>query len=310
MSSGRNGPESHPEIAIALPLSGGPPSSGTRGPPSSARAPHEHVAWGAVRDAITAIHNLEVLLKSSRIGTKVLAEVLHEFLAGVAVLRGTFGRSPESASDALTLAARRALADMTCGRLDELERTMQNAMTSDFDARGRLALEQVVTRVSVELDAAAELLDLSDRAESPAETELSLEELARVSLRGGVRGTDREIPVRLAPHAHDCVLRADPHVFKRLVAFAIARVHAAGVAQVTLRVHCGEDAARIEIGPTTAEETKLLLPTAVRLARRIAPTDAIVEAAARKVSITLTIATTPDPAAAMTISLEVPRAGQ
>jgi hypothetical protein len=304
MSSAESGRDSDPAIVSAEPSSGAPTSS-ARTPSSSARKASDHVAWGAVRDAITAIHNLEVLLKSPRVGTKVLAGVLSEFIAGVSVLREAFSRASQSAKTEAMVDARKALAELTRARLDELERTMQLAMTSDFDARGRLALEQVVTRVSVDLDAAAELLDLSDRAEHAMETELSLEELARVSLKGGGYGTAREVPVRLALPAEDCLLRADPHVFKRLVAFAIARVHASGAPRVSLRVHCCADSARIEVGPTTAA-VESLSPTPFRLIRRLEPTDAIVEAASRAAAITMTTRATD----ATTISLEVPRAGQ
>src|SRR5271156_3692457 len=100
MTSGRNGRDSHPDTPIARPLSSGaPPSSGARAPISSARPPAEYVAWGAVRDAITAIHNFELLLKSPRVGTKLLGEVLPEFVAGVSVLRGAFTKAAESAKD-------------------------------------------------------------------------------------------------------------------------------------------------------------------------------------------------------------------
>lgn len=304
MPSGQNGRDSQSQVPGARTPSGAPPSSGARPPMSSQRAPADHVAWGAVRDAITAIHNLEVLLKSPRVGTKVLADVLHEFLDGVAVLRGAFTRAAEEVASEATVLARRSLAELTRRLLDELERTMQQAMTSDFDARGRLALEQVVTRVSVDLDAAAELLDVSDRGEHAMETELSLEELAKVSLRGGAYGTDREVPVRLTGTPEDCVLRADPHVFKRLVGFAVARVHARGAPEVSLRVSCGPDSARLEVGPTTASEGSLPA-VRLRLVRRLAPTDAVVDAAALAAAIRMTSLAS----AETTIALEVPRAG-
>jgi hypothetical protein len=309
MPSGRNGRDSHPETPIPRPASGAP-TSGARPPSSSARPPAENVAWGAVRDAITALHNFELLLKSPRVGTKLLGEVLHEFVAGIAVLRGAFTRAAQSAKDEGALAARKSLADFTCARLDELERTMQQAMAADFDTRGRLTVEQVVTRVSVDLDVAAELLDLSERAEHAMETELTLDELATVSLRGGAYGTDREIPVRLVARTpegspDDCILRTDPHVFKRLVAFAIARVHAAGPAEVSLRALSGPVSASIEVGPTSPLEQSIV-PTSLRLVRRIGPTDAIVEAAARTALVALSVS----PGEIPTIRLEVPRIGQ
>jgi hypothetical protein len=294
--------------ASTIPLPSVPMSSGA--PVSSGRRATEHVAWGAVRDAITSIHNLEVLLKSPRIGTKVLAGVLSEFLEGISVLRGAFSKASKTAKTDVMAGARRELAELARVRLDELERTMQRAMTSDFDARGRLGLEQVVTRVSVDLDAAAELLDLSDRAEHPMETEVSLDELARVSLQRGAYGTDREVAVRLVLPKGDCVLRADPHVFKRLVGFSIARVHAAGAPSVSLRVRFGIDSARIELGPTTAAE-EALPSTSLRLVRRLEATDAIVEAAASAAGIVMTAcpAGALDVPSAPSISLDVPRVG-
>ncbi len=218
------------------------------------------------------------------------------------MLRRAFASASKNAKSEAMVRAREALAEATRIRLDDLERTMQQAVTSDFDARGRLALEQVVARVSVDLDAAVELLDLSDRAEHAMETELSLDELARVSLRGGAYGTDKEIPIRLALPTGDCVLCADPHVFKRLVSFCIARVHAAGVPAVSLRARAGADSAQIEIGPTTVAEQALpIVP--LRLIRRIEPTDAILQAAAEAAAIALTVTET-------TLVLEVPRIRQ
>jgi predicted nucleic acid-binding protein len=164
---------------------------------------------------------------------------------------------------------------------------MRTARSAELDARARLALEQVVMRVSVDLDAAAELLDLSERAERPVLAELALEELAWVSMRSGARTSEREIPVRLRTERDDCVLRADPHVFKRLVAYAVARLHAGGASGVTLRVACEPKVARVELLPTTDADAPLK-PTPTRLVRRIPPTDAIVAAAAASVGIDAT----------------------
>jgi hypothetical protein len=233
-----------------------------------------------VRDAVTSVHNLEVLLKSPRVAPKVLEDVMPELFEGAAVLRRAFTAAAQSGSHADALEARRELAAFATARLDELERAMRQASSSELDARARLALEQVVTRVSVDLNACAELLDLSERAERAAPTELGLE-------------------VRLVRDVGDCVLRADPHVFKRLVAFAVAQLHAVGVAKVTLRVLCESDMARIEIGPTTDAET-VLVPSSMRIVRRVPPTDAIVAAAARSAAIELTQSGT-------TIALGVPR---
>jgi hypothetical protein len=313
MPSGHKGRGSRPDTTPARPASVPPPSSGVDAPPrsgeplsgpasSSARPPAESVAWGGVRDAVTAMHNLEVLLKSPRVGTKLLGEVLHEFVTGASVLRAAFTSAAESVRDRDTSMARHALAAFTASRLDELERTMQLAVESEFDARGRLALEQVVSRVTVDLDAAAELLDLSERAERPSETDLTVGQLALVSLSGRARGTDREIAVRLVEPVgcedHPLV-RADPHVFKRLIAFCVARVHAGGADEVSARLGLRATSVTLEISATRGPEAALAA-VRLRLVRRIDPTDAVVDAAAASAGIVLT-----SPSAG-TIALEVP----
>ena len=66
---------------------GDKPDSVAAGPPSgvtnrtSARAPS---AWGAVRDALAAVHNLEALLRSSSVQSRTILDLL----AGAAHERG------------------------------------------------------------------------------------------------------------------------------------------------------------------------------------------------------------------------------
>ncbi len=274
-----------------------PPSSGGS-PPSSSQPPADLVAWGPVRDAITAIHNVELLLKSPRVGSKVLADVFPELWVGTAALRAAFGSAADGAKSDDGRRARRALVDLTLARIDELERAMR-VSTSDLDTRARLSLEQVVTRVSLDLDACTELLDLAERSEHALATELSLVQLAIVSMRGKAYAGEREVGVRLAVGRDECVLCADPHVFKRLIVFGVARVAAAGGTNLAIRIACDTERASIEISPTRADE--VALPTSpVRLVRRIAPTDAIFDAAARSASIDALVAGT-------SITLSAPR---
>lgn len=275
------------------------PTEGPRStahPPSSSRTPAEFVAWGPARDAVTSIHNLETLLKSPRVAMKVLASVLPEFLASVSLLREAFGgmganvpppasgRSPDpkprtpEATD-----ARATLCAFTLGRLDALEAAMNHATTNELDARGRLALEQVVTRVSVDLDAAAELLDLAERAEHAAPNELSLDGLARSSVAALPRG-EREVLVRVVRNGDDCLMLTDAHVLRRLLAFAVARTHAFGADHVTIRALCAPSHATIDVRASNPGDSGLAsIP--MRLVRRIDPTDAIVQAAARAAGI-------------------------
>ena len=125
-----------------------------------------------------------------------------------------------------------------------------SASPSDFDARGRLALEQVVMRVSVDLDAAVELLDL-ERARASAPGAMTGAH-ARAA-RSDVATSDRAAPAgpdagrsaygsctgagAPASGARADLPRPDPHVFKRLVALRdrVARPRRRPPAEVSVR---------------------------------------------------------------------------
>src|SRR5579859_3206127 len=75
---------------------GDKPESLAAGPPSgvsnrtSARAPS---AWGAVRDGLAAVHNLEALLRSSSVQSRTILDLLPELRTSAGVLRAAFERS-------------------------------------------------------------------------------------------------------------------------------------------------------------------------------------------------------------------------
>jgi hypothetical protein len=140
-----------------------------------------------------------------------------------------------------------------------------------------------VTKVSVDLDAAAELLDLAERAEHAQPNELSLDGLARSSLQALPRG-EREVLVRVVRDGSDCLMTTDAHVLRRLLAFAVARTHAFGADQVTIRATCAPEHAMIDVRASNAGDSGLAsIP--MRLVRRIDPTDSIAFAAARAAGI-------------------------
>jgi len=87
---------------------------------TSGRSPQATKPRPTVRDAITSLHNLEVLLKSPRVSPKVLEGVLPELFEGASVLRGAFATAAQAAGHAEALQARRELEAFTAARLDEL----------------------------------------------------------------------------------------------------------------------------------------------------------------------------------------------
>src|SRR5258708_5876332 len=72
------------------------PPSGT-GKRLSARAPS---AWGAARDALAAVHNLEALFRSASVAYRTILDLLPELRTGAGVLREAFDRA--QGSDAVT----------------------------------------------------------------------------------------------------------------------------------------------------------------------------------------------------------------
>jgi hypothetical protein len=234
------------------------------------------VSWGRIRDALAAVHNLETLLKSPRVGASVLAALLPELRASCAILRQAF-------DGGATAGPRAPLADFAGELLDQLERALDEAARGEIEARERLALEQVVAKVSGDLDAAVELLDLIERAEAATPTELSLEELAKASLAMGTSlAQSEEAVVRLDTRDAECVLVADAHVVLRILGLAIARVRSAGAEEVTVRASCEPTSVTITVA--AADAAAAALPaTITRAPRRIAPADAIVEAAMRAI---------------------------
>ncbi len=248
-------------------------------------------ADGAVRDALTALYNLEILLRSPKVGTRLLSEVMPEVSEGLAALRRVMTVPlPEGTPPSFT-AARTALAAFTESRLDELARANDQAFAGDFDPRNRLALEQVVARTKGDLEAAVELLDLSDRAARPVDAELSFDQLLDVATTDRARAKGEGVTVHVArrgegPPPAGAVFPVEPRVFRHLVAHAIARVHAEGVVDVAVRGHAVAAGVVFEVGPASDEE-RTATPYAVRLVRRIAPTDAVVFASAERAKVTI-----------------------
>ena len=114
-------------------LAAGPPSGVTNR--TSARAPS---AWGAVRDGLAAVHNLEALLRSSSVQSRTILDLLPELRTSAGVLRAAFERSTstEPAAAAVGEHGRKAVDgfDALLDAIAVLER--ENAVTAWRDLMG------------------------------------------------------------------------------------------------------------------------------------------------------------------------------
>jgi hypothetical protein len=159
-------------------LDGKPPESGE--PPASG-AERLKAARGEFREGLGALKNLTQLLQSSKAGPKALASLLPDVHAAcrtlqraTAVLLDAFGEKVPSESDAVGTLRR-----FVEPRLSELETTLERSLKQPINAKNRLTLEQVVTRIVRDLEGARELLAALDLAIWGPRVRVDLFELAR-----------------------------------------------------------------------------------------------------------------------------------
>jgi hypothetical protein len=235
-----------------------------------------------LRDALGGLHNLVQLLHSIRVGPKALTAVIPDVQASCAAMRRAVRELlDEIGSEFPSPAPTDELRAFFEPRINELERSLTLAMRTPINARARLDLENVLGRLSRELDTARELLDLLEDAVEGPTVRLSLLEI----VRHGVVSPDRHLPQASALTA---TISSTPEGLELLVNSRVARALVTTGAnlvaggdphvQLTLligRLDGGESGLRVQRG--SAEGERIVIP----VRPLIAPTLPCVEAAAR-----------------------------
>lgn len=233
----------------------------------SGRAPS---TWGAARDALAAVHNLDALLRSA-VPYRTIVDLLAELRQSAGVLRVAF-EAACAAEDSATV----AVGEYGTGRVDELERlldeTEQRPEDRD-DVAGR------VRAIAGELEASADLLALLERAASPVRTEVSAGLIVRETGRMFSSGRGREIAVRFDETSPDILVATDPYVVGPLLTLMVASVSAAGVAAIAVRTRGEPPLATFVVEPQ-GEGDEALPSLSLRVMPAVPPT----EAAARRVA--------------------------
>jgi len=249
MSSDQNGPKPDSERS--------PRAAGRR---LSARAP---AAWGASRDALAAVHNLEALLRSPSVPYQTILDLLPELRASAAVIREAFDAAAHGG------AATAAAGAYGSVRVAEFGLLLDATATQPED-RDALALR--AHELADELEASADLLALLDRASSPVPTEVSLNLIVRETARISCTGRGREVIVRFDEANPDCVVTTDPYAAGPLLAIAIARVYGATMGEISVRARSLPPHATLVV--EAASPSDLALPvTAMRVLPPVPPTD-------------------------------------
>jgi hypothetical protein len=209
--------------------SGKPPTKPRTDPFGSAEL---DAARGTLREAQSALRNFAELLHSVRVGSKALISVLPDVAAGCAPMRATV--------DSLLgkLAGHPGMAEATLSlqnyfapRLSHLDQELAAAAHRPLSAKSRLGLEQVITRLSLELDTARGLLDLLVEAVSGRSVPVDLAGLLQESFAGPPSGGswNREhIMATMSFVEADVEVELNPRIATALFALGVELVARAG----------------------------------------------------------------------------------
>jgi hypothetical protein len=265
----------------------------TSGAPSS-RSPRAPSAWGATRDALAAVHNLDALLRSASVPYRTILDLLPELRTSAGVLRDAFERA--RTADATAGQAVHDVGIYGVDRADELGRLLDATATAD---EGRGILADRARGLADELEASADLLALLERAASPVPTDVNAALVVRETVRLSGSGRGRELVVRFDEASADGTLYADPYVVGPLLAMVVACLHAAGVKGVVVRARSTD--AEVTFLLETASEDDAHRPTlAMRVPAAIPPTAGAARRVAEQIGATLEVG-------AQSSSLRLPR---
>ncbi len=255
------------------------PDSQAPAPPSgvaqrmSARAPS---AWGAVRDALAAVHNLEALLRSGSVPSRTILDLVPELRTSAGVLRMAF--APTLATEPATTAVAEHGRELVEG-LDAL----LDSITSGPEDRDLLA--DRAGSLADELEGSADLLALLDRAAAPVSTEVSLDLVAREAGRMSGTARGREVVIQFEEASPDALVTTDPYVLGPILSLMVASLHAAGIHALVLRARSSP---RAQFLVEAAVFEDAALPTlSLRVTPWMAPSEVAVRRVAEQMGATL-----------------------
>jgi hypothetical protein len=185
-------------------------------------------ARGTLREALSALRNFAELLHSVRVGSKALVSVLPDVAAGCAPMRATVDSLLSAvATRAGASEATAALSAYFSPRLARLDDELGSTGDKPLSAKSRLSLEQVITRLSLELDTARGLLDLLVDAVSNQSVRVDLAELVQQSFAGPPSGGSwnrQQIVATMSFVQAEIEVELDPRIATALFALGVELV--------------------------------------------------------------------------------------
>jgi hypothetical protein len=202
-----------------------------------------------LRDSLGSLRNLDQLLRSIRVAPKAVSTVVPDVHAAcrpmaeaVGTLHAAIGQEPRAS------AAGDALAEFFEPRIESVSQALQLAQRGPMNAKHRLALDRVVSRVYPELDAARELLELLVEAiEGPA-VRLDLGDVIQQACAPGeARVRTPSVAVSVAAEPMRVELVANPRAVVSLISHAMSIVARSKGAPSALEVSFGEPGPQVRI---------------------------------------------------------------
>lgn len=140
---------------------------------------------GTVRDALGGLRNLEQLLGSLRVGPRALLSVLPDIQACCSPLADAITGLSALVSTKLIEASAvvSSLSLSTRASITTLEKSIESAGKSTFNAKSRLRLEQLVSATSRDIEGSFELIELLSEVAWGRTMPISLAEMAREAFR-------------------------------------------------------------------------------------------------------------------------------
>jgi hypothetical protein len=221
--------------------SGKPPPESRTDPLGSAEL---DAARGTLREAQSALRNFAELLHSVRVGSKALISVLPDVAAGCAPMRATVDGLLAALADRMDMAeASRALSNYFTPRLVHLDQELAAAAHRPLSAKSRLGLEQVITRLSLELDTARGLLDLLVEAVSGRSVPVDLAGLLQESFAAPASGSSwnrEQIMATMSFVEADVEVELNPRIATALFALGVELVARGGSGTPHVLVDCDQ----------------------------------------------------------------------
>lgn len=196
----------------------------TSGNPSHIR-PASDAARGSLRETLSALRNLEQLLKSIRVGPRALASVIPDVHASCQslpmTLSGLFKSIAERAADPQPTSELEAYA---LPRAKDLIDALAKGRRKPLTAKKRLDLEHLVATRTGEIDAVRALVECLNEALSGREVHVDLGQLAQQALASGGESSGPRAHVSLHSLPLGLELLVNPQVTSQLIVLGTSAV--------------------------------------------------------------------------------------